>query len=79
MLGYTLHNIYNLMENSFYRIARETADELDELRSLRHVFRNMYRKRLDPRRVMILQSLLPEVLEACIRSITVFVETLRSV
>lgn len=112
MLGYTLHNIYNLIENSFYRIARhfennldqeswhkdllyrmtlaiegirpaildsETADKLDELRSFRHVFRNMYRKRLDPEKIRILQASLLSALAGYTRSITAFIKTLRSV
>ncbi len=112
VLGYTLHNIYNLVENSFYRIARHfennlnqeswhkdllyrmtlsiegirpaiidraTADELDELRSFRHVFRNMYRKRLDPQKIRILQESLPSALAGYTRSITAFIETLRLV
>ncbi|MDF1569183.1 MAG: hypothetical protein P1P77_14280 [Spirochaetaceae bacterium] len=30
MLGYTLHNIYNLLENSFYRIARHFENNLNQ-------------------------------------------------
>ncbi|NCN04734.1 MAG: antitoxin [Spirochaetales bacterium] len=109
-LGYTLHNIYNLVENSFFRIAKHfenslsaetwhkdliqrmtlniagirpavidqpTADLLDELRSFRHVFRNMYRKKLDSNKLLALQSNLPETLEGFRLNLAGFIHTLK--
>lgn len=111
-LGYTLHNLYNLMENSFFRIAkhfenniggegwhkellyrmtlpiegvrpqiidRDAADRIDELRAFRHVFRNMYRKNLDPEKTLLLQKRLPDIVEAWERAIRGFVQLLTSV
>ncbi len=95
-LGYTIHNVYCLMENSFLRIAKfyenslekeswhrdllwrmtlnipgfrpallneETASLIDELRSFRHVFRNLYQIGIKPEKVMAVQSLVPEAVE----------------
>lgn len=109
-LGYTIHNIYNLVENSFYRIAKhyennisgdtwhrdllhrmtlsledlrpavidaDTADRLDELRSFRHVFRNMYRKKLDATKLMTLQEGLRETLARFRECIEAFTALLR--
>ncbi|AFG37311.1 hypothetical protein [Spirochaeta africana] len=111
-LGYTLHNIYNLMENSFYRIAKyfennlsadtwhkdllhrmtlsiegirpavlssDAADLLDELRSFRHVFRNMYRKRLDVGKLMRLQDLLDSTVQAYRESLQNFRSKIQTV
>ena len=111
-LGYTLHNIYNLMENSFYRIAkyfennlsaetwhkdllqrmtlaiegirpavlsRDAADLLDELRAFRHVFRNMYRKRLDAGKIMRLQSTLDVTVVAYRESMQSFLGKIQAV
>ncbi len=110
-LGYTLHNIYNLMENSFYRIAKffennlrtdtwhkdllrrmtlsiegirpavltpEAAERLDELRSFRHVFRNMYRKRLDPAKIMTLQAGLDKALAAYQQGLQDFLDKIKA-
>ena len=88
-LGYTIHNIYNLLENYFLRISkffensleplswhrdliehmrldidgvrpallnRDLAARIDELRSFRHVFRNIYQSELDPKRVELVQQ-----------------------
>jgi len=81
-LWYTVHNIYNLLENYFLRISkffensldplswhrdlvqhmmldiegvrpallnRGLAGRIDELRSFRHIFRNIYQSELDPK------------------------------
>lgn len=112
VLGYTLHNIYNLVENSFYRIAiyfennlkaetwhkdlvqrmtlnikgirpavidQRSADLLDDLRSFRHVFRNMYRKHMDERKLLALQADLPEALTGFRKSLAQFLSILRAV
>ena len=96
-LGYTIHNIYNLLENYFLRISkffenaldplswhkeliehmaldiegvrphllnRELAVRIDELRSFRHVFRNIYQSELDPKRVNLVQERLEPTLSA---------------
>ena len=88
-LGYTIHNIYNLLENYFLRISklfensldavswhrdliehmtldiegvrpavlnRELAARIDELRSFRRAFRNIYQTELDPKRVQLIQQ-----------------------
>lgn len=110
-LGYTLHNLYNLMENSFFRIAKhfendigsegwhkellhrmtlsiegvrprvidgKTAEQLDELRAFRHVFRNMYRKNLDSERLLLLQKRLPDMVRSWKAAIVTFIELLNS-
>jgi hypothetical protein len=96
-LGYTIHNLYGVMENYCLRIAkffengldRESwhkdllrrmtltvgdlrpafiDDEafllLDELRSFRHVFRNLYARPLDPERVRLVQAKVKPASEA---------------
>ena len=111
-LGYTLHNLYNLMENSFLRIAKHfendigsegwhkellhrmalsiegirpqvidgrTAEQIDELRAFRHVFRNMYRKNLDSEKLLLLQKRLPDIVNAWQTAIGDFIELLRTV
>lgn len=111
-LGYTLHNLYNLMENSFFRIAKhfendigsdgwhkellyrmtlsiegvrpqvidgKTAEQIDELRAFRHVFRNMYRKNLDPEKLRLLQKRLPDIVNSWQSAISSFVRLLTTV
>ncbi|MBN2242941.1 MAG: hypothetical protein JW793_09655 [Acidobacteria bacterium] len=51
---------------------------LDELRSFRHVFRNMYRKRLDAAKLMALQEGLPETLKRFRKNMEAFVALLRA-
>ncbi len=96
-LGYTIHNIYGVMENYCLRIATffengldreswnkdllrrmtltvgdlrpafiddETLLLLDELRSFRHVFRNLYARPLDPERVGFVQAKVKPAFEA---------------
>ena len=91
-LGYTLHNLYGVIENACFRIAkffenglsptswhRDLLDRmlltisairpafferdehalLDELRALRHVFRNFYSRPLDTDRLLLLQNKVP--------------------
>ena len=110
-LGYTLHNLYNLMENSFFRIAkhfendigsegwhkellhrmnlsiegirprvidRHTAEKIDELRAFRHVFRNMYRKNLDPEKLLLLQKRLPDIVSSWKTALTDFIGLLKT-
>lgn len=94
-LGYTIHNIYSLIESYAARIAkvfendigsihwhrdliermtleietvrpalwdRDTAALIDELRRFRHAFRNLYESDINPRRLMLIQDTVPEVL-----------------
>jgi hypothetical protein len=96
-LGYTIHNVYNLLESYFLRIAkffensldplswhrdlvqhmvidiegvrpalfnRELAGRIDELRSFRHVFRNIYQSELNPKRVELVQQSLEGTISA---------------
>lgn len=110
-LGYTLHNLYNLMENSFLRITRhfendiggeglhkellhrmtlsiegirprvidrQTAEQIDELRAFRHVFRNMYQKNLDPEKLLLLQTRLPDMVSSWKTAIAGFVNLLKT-
>ena len=91
-LGYTIHNIYGVVENACLRISklfennlpaeawyralldrmildiptlrpaffsREAYLVMDELRSFRHVFRNIYSRELDSERIMALQKKIP--------------------
>ena len=88
-LGYTIHNLYGVIENYCLRIAKffenglgqdawhkellrrmtltigdlrpAFLDEqalvlIDELRSFRHLFRNLYARPLDPQRVRLVQA-----------------------
>ncbi len=94
-LGYTIHNIYNLLENYFLRISKffendldaanwhkslvehmkievkgvrprllsaELSARLDELRSFRNVFRNIYQGPLDAERLTLLQKRIEPIL-----------------
>jgi hypothetical protein len=96
-LGYTIHNIYGIVENACFRISkfienglspdawhkellnrmlldipemrpafftREQFDVIDELRSFRHVFRNLYGRGLDCERLAALQKKVPAAVEA---------------
>ena len=88
-LGYTIHNVYGVMENYCVRIAKffenglhgeswhrelirrmtldipttrpallsaETYALVDDLRSFRHLFRNLYARPLDPDRARLVQA-----------------------
>lgn len=109
-LGYTIHNVYCLMENSFLRIAKfyenslekeswhrdllwrmtlnipgfrpallneETASLIDELRSFRHVFRNLYQTGIKPEKVMAVQSLVPEAVERFREAVEEYINRLK--
>lgn len=111
-LGYTLHNLYNLMENSFFRIAKhfendlgsegwhkellhrmtlsidgirprvidgKTAEQIDELRAFRHVFRNMYRKNLDSEKLLLLQKRLPGIVSSWKTAVGDFLDLLKTI
>ena len=111
-LGYTIHNIYNLLENYFLRISkffensleplswhrdliehmrldiegirpalldRDLAARIDELRSFRHVFRNIYQSELDPKRVELVQKQLDPTLSAFTKAHKEFLKKLRTV
>ena len=109
-LGYTIHNIYNLLENYFLRVSkffenapdplswhrnliqhmmldieelrpalldRELAGRIDELRSFRHVFRNIYQSELDPKRVELVQQRLDATLSGFKKAHIEFREKIR--
>ena len=111
-LGYTIHNIYNLLENYFLRVANFFENEVnpdgwhkdlvrrmaleiegirpaliekddipyfDELRSFRHVFRNIYQSRLDEEKLKLVSSKLPEVRERFFRRHERFIRQLREI
>jgi hypothetical protein len=111
-LGYTIHNIYNLLESYFLRISkffensldplswhrdlvqhmmldiegvrpalldRSLAGRLNELRSFRHVFRNIYQTELDPKRVELVQQSLGSTLSAFKKAHTTFVEKIKTI
>jgi hypothetical protein len=94
-LGYTIHNIYNLIENYFLRVAKffennidqdswhrnlidrmaleipefrpallnhEDLPALHDLRSFRHVFRNIYQGQLNEDRLMEVNRSVPETI-----------------
>lgn len=56
---------------------QETAEQLDELRSFRHVFRNMYRKNLDPEKLLLLQKRLPRAVGSWRSGVEGFVTLLK--
>ncbi len=111
-LGYTLHNLYCLMENYFLRIAKSFENQIersfwhkdllermtvpieglrpallddkaalliDELRAFRHVFRNMYQREIDPRKVLVVQEIVPLALGAFRACHTSFIEKMRKI
>lgn len=111
-LGYTIHNLYNGIENYCLRIAKffenqlpengwhrelifrmtlhiedlrpalfskETSLLVQELRSFRHAFRNIYQSELDSEKVMLLQKKIPAILEHFYSSHDEFTEKLRQV
>ena len=58
-------------------LSGDLAERIDELRSFRHVFRNMYQKTLDAERLQLLQKRLAPTLSEYRRSIERFVALLR--
>jgi hypothetical protein len=111
-LGYTLHNIYNLLESYFLRVSkffensldplswhrdliqhmmldiegvrpalldRELAGRIDELRSFRHVFRNIYQSELDPKRVELVQQPLDSTLAAFKKAHVRFIKKVKTI
>jgi hypothetical protein len=111
-LGYTIHNIYNLLEGYFLRISkffenaldpvtwhrdliqhmmldiervrpalldRELAGRIDELRSFRHVFRNIYQSVLDPKRVELVQQSLDTTLSGFKKAHNEFLEKIKTI
>ena len=92
-LGYTIHNIYSVIENACLRIAKFFENNLsesswhkellermrldipelrpaffsepvyllvDDLRSFRHVFRNLYAKPIDQDKILLVQKKVPQ-------------------
>lgn len=111
-LGYTIHNIYNLMENYFLRIAKffenniegsswhkdllermcldiptirpalltkENAKAIGELRSFRHVFRNIYQSELDKEKIEKLNLSIPHTIQKFKISSDLFIEKLKQI
>lgn len=100
-LGYTIHNLYGVIENYCLRIAKffengigqdpwhkellrrmtlaigdlrpalldsEALLLIDELRSFRHLFRNLYARPLDPGRMRFVQAKVQPASEAFLRA-----------
>lgn len=111
-LGYTLHNLYNAVENYFLRIAkffenrldssswhrelaermiipieglrpallpREMLPDIHELRSFRHVFRNIYAVQLDPERVQRVNERVRRVVDGFEQAHGQFIAKLREI
>ena len=111
-LGYTIHNIYSLLESYFLRVSkffensldplsrhrdliqhmmldiegvrpaifgRELAGRIDELRSFRHVFRNIYQSELDPKRVELVQQSLDSTLSAFTKAHREFINKVKTI
>lgn len=58
-------------------IDAETYEALDELRGFRHVFRSVYRLRLDPRRLSIVLEMAWDVREPLLKQIDDFLDLVR--
>lgn len=100
-LGYTIHNVYGVMENYCLRVAKffenglegtswhkelmhrmtisidtlrpalfdqKTYLLVDELRSFRHLFRNLYARPLDPERTRLVQRKVAPAVQAFVDS-----------
>lgn len=55
-----------------------TAEGVDELRSFRHVFRNLYQSGIKPKKVMEVQEEVPELLDSFRKSHKAFISKLRT-
>jgi hypothetical protein len=111
-LGYTIHNIYGVIENYCLRIAKffengiaqdwwhkellrrmtlsigdlrpalldnEALLLIDELRSFRHLFRNLYARPLDPERMRLVQAKVKPATEAFLKAHEVYVLKLSTI
>ena len=111
-LGYTIHNLYGVIENYCLRIAKffenglgqdawhkellrrmtlaigdlrpallddEALLLIDELRSFRHLFRNLYARPLDPERMRFVQAKVQPASAAFLRSHGEYVEKLAAI
>jgi hypothetical protein len=111
-LGYTIHNLYGVIENYCLRIAKffengisqdawhkellrrmtltigdlrpALLDDsalllIDELRSFRHLFRNLYARPLDPERMRFVQAKVIPASEAFLRAHTAYVAKLAAI
>jgi hypothetical protein len=56
-----------------------TAEMIDELRSFRHVFRNLYQSKLKPDRVLQVNTVLAAVIDPFFRSHDSFIKKLRTI
>ena len=94
-LGYTIHNLFSIMENACFRIAKffennlsestwhkdlltrmrlniegvrpaflddETYYLMDDLRTFRHLFRNLYARPIDADKVLLVQKKVPDTI-----------------
>ena len=111
-LGYTIHNIYGVIEGYCLRVAkffengldpaawhkellrrltleiahvrpalldRETWLIIDELRSFRHAFRHLYARPIDPKRIDLVQSRVPDTIARFTTAHTRFRATLTTI
>jgi len=60
-------------------LSRELALRIDELRSFRHVFRNIYQSELDPKRVQFVQQQIDSTVAAFKSAHEVFVRKVRTI
>ena len=58
---------------------RELAGRIDELRSFRHVFRNIYLSELDPKRVELVQQRLDTTLSSFKKAHNEFIEKTKTI
>lgn len=111
-LGYTIHNLYGVIENYCLRIAKffenglgqdlwhkellrrmtlaigdlrpALLDEeafllIDELRSFRHLFRNLYARPLDPERMRFVQAKVQPASVAFLRAHEAYIQKLAAI
>lgn len=111
-LGYTIHNVYGVIENYCLRVAKffengleggawhkdllhrmtltigtlrpallkeETYLKIDDLRSFRHLFRNLYARPLDPERTRIVQDKVQPAVRAFDDDHRVFITKLKTI
>lgn len=57
---------------------KETSVLIQELRSFRHVFRNIYQSELDAERIMLLQKKIPRILNSFYNAHKLFIEKLQN-
>jgi hypothetical protein len=111
-LGYTIHNVYGVMESYCLRVAKffenglegeswhrellrrmtleipslrpallneETYRLIDDLRSFRHLFRNLYARPLDPDRTQLVQATVGTATSAFVDAHTAFIARMEQI